>query len=402
MSKKLLNLLLIIMMLAVLVPTTLAAPPAQEEGQDYIVTAGDWLSKLAEKYLGNPFAYPAIVEYTNQKHAEDDSYAEITAPDLIEVGWKIYIPSAEEAEPTPEEGIGVVQPDLSTGILVQPGEYEAIGTIPGCTATLITNNLVLTAAHCVCPGSSPNGCATRTTFTLKQVFPVDDPNTAIDESKTRQDVSVAGTVRVHPEFGQRGWNREDIAVVVLDQPITQVAPSVTPIPVEESHNTPLPGNMLTLVGYGVSGTGCSQPSVGKQKLSLAATASDFARIMFRYNGQHVCPGDSGGPVLNSAGHVVGVASWGNFSDESTYRPTSFSYNWIFDIPRLGWSSCSWVKVEQQGINSHQPGPAWCPDGSFLVAFDLDGDRAISAHDAPVIGQAQCCKLAGAETTGWNS
>ena len=96
MNKKLLNLLLVIMMLAVFVPTTLAAPPAQE-GQDYVVVADDWLSKLADKYLGNPLAYPAIVEFTNQKHAEDASYAEITDPDLIEVGWKIYIPSAEEA-----------------------------------------------------------------------------------------------------------------------------------------------------------------------------------------------------------------------------------------------------------------------------------------------------------------
>jgi len=96
MSKKLLNLLLVIVMLAVFVPTTLAAPPAQE-GQDYVIVADDWLSKLADKYLGNVFAYPAIVEFTNKKHAEDASYAEITNPDLIEVGWKVYIPSAEEA-----------------------------------------------------------------------------------------------------------------------------------------------------------------------------------------------------------------------------------------------------------------------------------------------------------------
>jgi len=96
MRKKILSLFLVIAMLAVFVPTTLAAPPAQE-GQDYVVVADDWLSKLADKYLGNPFAYWAIVEYTNKKHAEDDSYAEITDPDLIEVGWKVYIPSAEEA-----------------------------------------------------------------------------------------------------------------------------------------------------------------------------------------------------------------------------------------------------------------------------------------------------------------
>jgi ABC-type branched-subunit amino acid transport system substrate-binding protein len=97
MSKKLLNLLLVIMMLAVSVPTVLAAPPAQEEGQDYVVVADDWLSKLADKYLGNPLAYPAITHYTNQKQKEDSSYAKITDSDLIEVGWKIYIPSAAEA-----------------------------------------------------------------------------------------------------------------------------------------------------------------------------------------------------------------------------------------------------------------------------------------------------------------
>jgi peptide/nickel transport system substrate-binding protein len=39
----------------------------------------------------------AIVYYTNEKNAEDSSYAKITDPDLIEVGWKVYIPSAEEA-----------------------------------------------------------------------------------------------------------------------------------------------------------------------------------------------------------------------------------------------------------------------------------------------------------------
>jgi len=115
MSKKLLNLLLVIMMLAVFVLTTLAAPPAQEEGQDYIVVADDWLSKVAEKYLGNAMAYPAIVHYTNQKHAEDASYTEITDPDLIEVGWKIYIPSAEEAAaiapaPTPAAAVTLLEP----------------------------------------------------------------------------------------------------------------------------------------------------------------------------------------------------------------------------------------------------------------------------------------------------
>jgi oligopeptide transport system substrate-binding protein len=119
MNKKLLNLLLAVTMLAVLVPTALAAPTAQ--GQDYVVVADDWLSKLADKYLGNPMAYPAIVEYTNQKHAEDASYAEITDPDLIEVGWKIYIPSAEEASGFVAAAIPPTEPKA---IVVQLGAND--------------------------------------------------------------------------------------------------------------------------------------------------------------------------------------------------------------------------------------------------------------------------------------
>jgi len=98
MSKKLLNLLLVTSLLLVIVPSVTAAPLAQDEGQDYAVVADDWLSKLADKYLGNVLSYSAIVALTNEKAAEDSSYAMIDDPDVIEVGWKIYIPSAAEAE----------------------------------------------------------------------------------------------------------------------------------------------------------------------------------------------------------------------------------------------------------------------------------------------------------------
>ena len=142
MTKKLLNLLVVISMLAIAAPIVVAAPPLQDEGQDYIVVADDWLSKLADKYLGNLFAYPAIMELTNQKAAEDSSYATVTNPDLIEVGWKIYIPSAAEAEafmaayspaapvvepaPAEETSIVILIPEDPTGFngLVTDTGYE--------------------------------------------------------------------------------------------------------------------------------------------------------------------------------------------------------------------------------------------------------------------------------------
>jgi LysM repeat protein len=94
--KKLFSLIMIVALLAVFAPVISAAPPAQ--GQEYIVTAGDWLSKIADKYLGNPQAWPAVMQATNQKSLEDSSFAKIANADLIEPGWKLWVPSTEEAE----------------------------------------------------------------------------------------------------------------------------------------------------------------------------------------------------------------------------------------------------------------------------------------------------------------
>jgi hypothetical protein len=79
-----------------------AAPPAQEE-QVYTVGLADSLWSLAEKYLGNGAAFPAIVAATNEKAAEDASFAEIEDAGVIQPGWKILIPSAEDAAAYMEE-----------------------------------------------------------------------------------------------------------------------------------------------------------------------------------------------------------------------------------------------------------------------------------------------------------
>ncbi len=89
--------ILLMIALILVVPAASSAAPLYQ-GQDYTVQADDWLSKLADKFLGDVLAYPAITNYTNQKNAEDSSYAKITNSDVIEVGAKIYIPTPEEAE----------------------------------------------------------------------------------------------------------------------------------------------------------------------------------------------------------------------------------------------------------------------------------------------------------------
>ena len=72
-----------------------AAPLAQEE--TYTVQKDDSLWVIAEKYLGGGAAYPAIVAATNAKHEEDETFAHIADPALIQPGWKLVIPAAAEA-----------------------------------------------------------------------------------------------------------------------------------------------------------------------------------------------------------------------------------------------------------------------------------------------------------------
>ncbi len=67
----------------------------------------------------------------------------------------------------------------------------------------------------------------------------------------------------------------------------------------------------------------------------------------------------------------------------------------------GWANIwPWTPVGTVGINSHQPGPAWCRYGSYLLAVDLDGPRNYQEHDSPIVGQALCATPIGAG--GWSS
>lgn len=105
--------------------TTFASAPAQAAPlsqaavtceQEVTVQADDWLSKIAEKVYGDVLAYPAIAEATNAVSATDDSFAAIENVDVIEVGWKLCIPSVADAEALLDRALSV--PDVT----VSPAE----------------------------------------------------------------------------------------------------------------------------------------------------------------------------------------------------------------------------------------------------------------------------------------
>lgn len=98
--KKLFSLISVTLLLAIILSLVPAAAQAQGIACDSEVTvqADDWLSKLADKFYGDPLAFPAIVAATSAQAAADDSFPTLNDPDLIEPGWKLCIPSAADAE----------------------------------------------------------------------------------------------------------------------------------------------------------------------------------------------------------------------------------------------------------------------------------------------------------------
>ena len=128
MRKSSLILMIILLVAIFMVDNVLAAPFNQDPwGEIYIVQADDWLSKIADKFYGNVFAYPAIVEATNIKGMTDDTFAIIDDPDLINVGQKLLIPNQILADQIMASATVLDEGDVTTfKYFVHPdiGTYE--------------------------------------------------------------------------------------------------------------------------------------------------------------------------------------------------------------------------------------------------------------------------------------
>ncbi|MCC6455714.1 MAG: alpha/beta fold hydrolase [Caldilineaceae bacterium] len=68
--------------------------------QSTVVQAGETLSIIAGRTLGNQQAYAQIVAATNAAAAIDATYARIDNPDVIAVGWKLCIPASASGTTT--------------------------------------------------------------------------------------------------------------------------------------------------------------------------------------------------------------------------------------------------------------------------------------------------------------
>lgn len=112
--KKFAHLLLLVILTAALLPG-LALGQAATCGETIFAQAGETLSTIATRTLGNSQAYAQIVTATNAAAAIDSSYARIDNPNVIAVGWKLCIPGdSTTVQPTAQPTVQpTVQPTAS-------------------------------------------------------------------------------------------------------------------------------------------------------------------------------------------------------------------------------------------------------------------------------------------------
>jgi len=178
----------------------------------------------------------------------------------------------------------------------------------GCSGTLITNSLVLTAHHCVVE-RGPEG----------EILDKDLPASAL-EVELGGDYLPWGTVKVQalvaPPCGHQGGHG-DIAILVLARKLVGLATM-------EARLTGLPrlGEPIDAVGFGR----CPMSTDGIHRIRREGGAIEKVGFGSMFAATSICPGDSGGPARSqTTGEVVGVVSAGVMDDDDQTRdPTTFT------------------------------------------------------------------------------
>jgi hypothetical protein len=212
-----------------------------------------------------------------------------------------------------------------------------------CSATVVSPNVLLTAAHCVV---DPNTGVVLNPAPYEVITGVADwTDTSLRQTSTVSQVMVA------PGF-DRGRLMSDAALLILSAPIS--APSVQ-LPTSSDLSLASPGAMATMAGWGETYKG-SGPA---HQLGWADTVIqrdsyceqfDFGPLVYRpglklctVNWPHddvgVCHGDSGGPLLaaTSTGQPVevGIASYAppdcNTVDADYYTSVAPLSSWMEQV-----------------------------------------------------------------------
>jgi hypothetical protein len=212
-------------------------------------------------------------------------------------------------------------------------EIPGFGLWAGCSGTLISPTVFLTAAHCTAP---------------LQAMGVDYALVTFDQAPSRRSAFFAGRMYTSPYFNQRKSDPRDIAVVVFDSPVEGVTPAALPT-AGLLDGMDLRDVRFTPVGYGANGWVPAQGGPwfyddGTRRVASSSfNALNPAWLRLSQNpakgDSGTCYGDSGGPNFIGDSDVIAAIS---ITGDAVCRATNVAYR--LDTPYARWFLSNFVEL----------------------------------------------------------
>lgn len=271
----------------------------------------------------------------------------------------------------------------------------SVYTTPFCSGTLVTNQVVVTAAHCVTTGSGGTSSAGSIA-----VYVGDDPSVDLASH-----VYTVSEVQRHPSYSTSTLYN-DIAVLRLSSPISEGYAPVSHLPSSLAITSADIGSTMNFAGFGYQETGAYGDkmqidlplgALGCGVSGCPSSGSTSTQVSYSQTGGYgPCSGDSGGPMFINRGgtvYLAGVTSYGDASCTRYGVSTKVDYyqSWIDgfigtgsggggeDTGGGGTTTCTGFEATYTGSLSGSGDSDYQPDGTYYTT------TSTGYHDASLEG-----------------